>query len=45
MRERLKAFIENSSVSNFILAVIIINSIILGLMTYPVLNNNFLSLL
>ena len=37
MRENLKTFIECKSVSNFILAVIIINSIILGLMTYPAL--------
>ncbi len=37
MKEKLQAFIESKSVSNFILAVIIINSIILGMLTYPAL--------
>lgn len=41
MREKLKTFIESNTVSNFILAVIIINSIILGLMTYPALYNHY----
>ncbi len=35
MKESLKNFIENKYTSNFILAVIIFNSIVLGLMTYP----------
>ncbi len=35
MKEKLKFFIENKYTSNFILAVIIFNSIVLGLMTYP----------
>jgi len=37
MREKLQLFIESKQISNFILAVIIINSIILGMMTYPAL--------
>ena len=37
MKNKLRIFIENNFVSNFILGVIIYNSIILGLMTYPVL--------
>ena len=40
MREKLQTFIESKSVSNFILAVIIINSIILGMLTYPALCDN-----
>lgn len=35
MREKLQNFIENKLVTNFILAVIILNSIVLGLLTYP----------
>lgn len=35
MKEKLKSFIESKLITNFILAVIIINSIILGLLTYP----------
>ncbi|MCM1010816.1 MAG: ion transporter [Fusobacterium sp.] len=41
MKEKLQAFIESKSVSNFILAVIIINSIILGMLTYPALCEKF----
>lgn len=39
--EKLKIFIEHKCTTNFILIVIIINSIVLGLMTYPFLNNKF----
>lgn len=35
MREKLQNFIENKFITNFILAVIIFNSIVLGLLTYP----------
>ena len=45
MRKRLKTFIESKAVSNFILAVIIINSILLGMLTYPVLCQKFGSLM
>ena len=41
MKNKLKTFIENKFVNNFILGVIIYNSIILGLMTYPALNNQY----
>ena len=41
MKKNLKTFIENDFVSNFILGVIIFNSIILGLMTYPELNGQY----
>lgn len=40
MKNKLKNFIENQHVNNFILLVIIYNSLILGLMTYPALNNH-----
>ncbi len=45
MRERFKIFIESKAVTNFILAVIIINSILLGLLTYPALCQRFGSLM
>ncbi len=35
MKDKLKSFIENKYTSNFILLIIIFNSILLGLMTYP----------
>lgn len=35
MKDRLKIFIESKFITNFILSVIILNSIILGLLTYP----------
>lgn len=38
-KDNLKLFIENKHVNNFILAVIIFNSIILGLITYPEIND------
>lgn len=45
MRENLKTFIESKNISNFILAVIIINSIVLGLMTYPALCDKYASVM
>lgn len=39
LRENLKKFIENKITVNFILFVIIFNAVILGLMTYPWINN------
>lgn len=41
MKEKWKRFIENKYVTNFILAVIIYNSLALGLLTYPEVRNNF----
>jgi voltage-gated sodium channel len=41
MKNKLRLFIESNIASNFILGVIIYNSIILGLMTYPVLMAKF----
>lgn len=41
MREKLKVFIENKFVTNFILTIIILNSILLGLLTYPELSSKF----
>lgn len=41
MRNKLKIFIENTCVTNFILAVIIFNSILLGLLTYPQICSKF----
>lgn len=41
MKKNLKIFIENNFVVNFILGVIIFNSIILGLMTYPQLYEKY----
>lgn len=38
MKEKLQSFIENKYTTNFILVVIMFNSIVLGLMTYPALN-------
>lgn len=35
MKDRLKIFIESKFITNFILAVIILNSVLLGLLTYP----------
>ena len=35
MKDRLKIFIESKFITNFILAVIILNSLLLGLLTYP----------
>ena len=45
MKEKLKSFIENNYVTNFILAVIIFNSLVLGLMTYPKLYSQYGSLM
>ena len=39
MKAKLKLFIENKFTVNFILFVIVFNSIILGLLTYPWINN------
>ena len=41
IKEKLRTFIENKIVVNFILAVILFNSIVLGLMTYPKLMSHF----
>ncbi len=41
MKNKLQNFIENKFVTNFILAVIIFNSIVLGLLTYPQICNKF----
>ena len=41
MKKKLRLFIENNIVNNFILGVIIYNSIILGLMTYPALTAKY----
>lgn len=41
IREKFKNFIEHKYTINFILFVIILNAILLGLMTYPALNERF----
>lgn len=41
MKYKLQSFIENKYTTNFILAVIIFNSIVLGLMTYPTIYTKY----
>ena len=41
LRNRIKRFVENQVFQNFILAVIILNSILLGVMTYPQIMASF----
>lgn len=41
MKEKLKLFIENKYTTNFILGVILYNSLILGLLTYPYIKDHF----
>ncbi len=45
MKYKLQSFIENKYTTNFILAVIIINSIVLGLLTYPAITLKYGKLL
>lgn len=41
MKEKIKHFIENSSIQNFIIALIIFNSITIGMETSPAIMNSF----
>ena len=45
LRNRIKRFVENQVFQNFILAVIILNSILLGVMTYPQIMASFLDVM